>query len=1430
MLLRYVVVKVRQVSNTPVSLYKHTEEKDIQWENTFLFGGIFCLFIMYTMDSPFFQGCFRQRRTLYRHAKVKESMQQRYLSSLGSTTEFPTPIHLGAHLRLLRDRHGLSQTEIVNQLPGWQQAAYSRIEKGTRAPMFENLLHIWRALKLAGVQLTWQDRELFLVLARDMLESRKTRHTRRSAEEWNALRDQLAAIDGVPLLRGEAPLARRPQQRQDRQRPRREVGHLLGREQWLAEVVEMIGRSSVKVLVLQGPPGCGKTSELHRLAHHFFPLSHYQVVLSEPAPIQVERLEPTDVLDQLLGDAYSVIASAYGAMPTTNFEARIKDSLQCLAKADHPVLIFLDNAEHIFDAQGHLATIWQRFLAQFLQGSHQATLVLASQEWPAGTYLQESQLVKTISVPRLSRTEGSQLLQVLGIRNVSEELLGRAVDVVEGLPICLEWIVKLIQEPLLRDEWSDFEDEGNERIILERLLEDPALFGGPVARRVQPLLERVLGRLSVEATTALQELAMAPLPLGAPALRVLYQSPRHLKELREASLLVSYPQRVQLLPMVASQVRQGLSEGQRHAAEERLIQALMHWLHTDGMVYEHEAGEVVAELSLLLLARVRLLEAAQVLIRYGWLAFHLGQSQRIGRLIYQIIEAGAWQPTDEHTCGRIILEHFFAPFVGREKDTVRCEQEYRTALALLHEGRIAGHPSLELHLVHHLILSAVNKHRFEDAQYLFQKSYQRLAPQFAADADIHASLLERKAFFLGRWSTWAAEHGQPEMARELFDQTLLAYRECCTLLSATQEGLSRIEYGRRQKRLARVLNGLGHRLNLIGQFQEALHVIDQSIVLKEQGYAEYGALAASHGEKAQALAGLGRYQEALLFSDNASNEIRRLIQAGDRSAEEEQWVYAVERANILWQLARPDEAERLVQEARQHIHERRSEFRVMAQHIEDDIHLWRRTVGTAPCQLDWRWIGVYRQLVAYPLYDWLKPAGPLRAEEEAQLHHLLQQHTDEALQQSQALMACSLERELDQTIEEQRNPRLCYPALPLDRVRTLMVDLRELDERMLQQEINSVVRDWYHQAIQEELAILSLVEATAVGDGMRYWQTMRELYPPPTEQEQRYVLSRIGHVLAQGMLKEETAELAREVAHLLTEQQLAIDVSLRSGEAEESAQDQPSSISGSRPRMVRAQVAKRFIETLFERHGWTDWHVVIDPTAQHSYVDAASRRLVLLSGELSITQVLWLYEHEVQDHVQSAVTGELSRLGLLALGLPGYAPYREGCALYTQREAAEAGGKPFDESAVWVGTFGILLAVQIGGHPRAFYQLFRCLERFFLLYRLLRRPDQSKEEAEAKARDMAVSRCLRLFRGKPNLAVEGCWTKDVIYQRGLALVEQVVKEDSSILSYLSLGKMAREHLPLLQELQILPTLPASGQNVMSEEELEALLVSFEREA
>ena len=98
------------------------------------------------------------------------SMQQRSRSYAGFIGEdSPLPVHFGAHLRLLRDRYGLSQNEIVTHLAGWQQAAYSKVEKGTRAPLFEDLPRIYRALKDAGIQLTRQDREYFYVLALSLI-------------------------------------------------------------------------------------------------------------------------------------------------------------------------------------------------------------------------------------------------------------------------------------------------------------------------------------------------------------------------------------------------------------------------------------------------------------------------------------------------------------------------------------------------------------------------------------------------------------------------------------------------------------------------------------------------------------------------------------------------------------------------------------------------------------------------------------------------------------------------------------------------------------------------------------------------------------------------------------------------------------------------------------------------------------------------------------------------------------------------------------------------------------------------------------------------------------------------------------------------------------------------------------------------------------
>src|SRR5258708_12448784 len=155
-------------------------------------------------------------------------LQQQGLYHNAMTPLFP--IHLGAFLKMLRDRHGIAQAEVLKHLPGWQQPAYSKVEKDTRAPTFDQLVPIYSALAQAGVQLTLQDRQQFVLLARRKIESMKTRHERKVDADWEPLRLALVRIDHLPV----------EVNRQDHSRVSRvpnhrfvETPHLLGRHHCL---------------------------------------------------------------------------------------------------------------------------------------------------------------------------------------------------------------------------------------------------------------------------------------------------------------------------------------------------------------------------------------------------------------------------------------------------------------------------------------------------------------------------------------------------------------------------------------------------------------------------------------------------------------------------------------------------------------------------------------------------------------------------------------------------------------------------------------------------------------------------------------------------------------------------------------------------------------------------------------------------------------------------------------------------------------------------------------------------------------------------------------------------------------------------------------------------------------------------------------------
>jgi hypothetical protein len=246
-----------------------------------------------------------------------------------------------------------------------------------------------------------------------------------------------------------------------------------------------------------------------------------------------------------------------------------------------------------------LAPCWEHFLAQFLSFQHQATIILATKEWPGWPGRERSLIAETI-VPPLSVEASILLLQHLGLERVPVHYLQTVSERVGGIPLCLEWVAALIQDPILLDDWQGFglDEEGRassqdvtQRLL--RLLDEPSLLRGHFATKLQPLLERIIEqRLSSEAGTLLQQLAVANVPLGIPALKVLCQLRRVMKELRDASLLVAYPHRVQLLPMVASAAYQHLTTERVKEKEEQLIQALTHWLD-EGIISIREGGDII---------------------------------------------------------------------------------------------------------------------------------------------------------------------------------------------------------------------------------------------------------------------------------------------------------------------------------------------------------------------------------------------------------------------------------------------------------------------------------------------------------------------------------------------------------------------------------------------------------------------------------------------------------------------------------------------------------------------------------------------------------------------------------------------------------------------------------------------------------------------
>src|SRR5205814_8144005 len=121
--------------------------------------------------------------------------------------------------------------------------------------------------------------------------------------------------------------------------------------------------------------------------------------------------------------------------------------------------------------------------------------------------------------------------------------------------------------------------------------------------------------------------------------------------------------------------------------------------------------------------------------------------------------------------------------------------------------------------------------------------------------------------------------------------------------------------------------------------------------------------------------------------------------------------------------------------------------------------------------------------------------------------------------------------------------------------------------------------------------------------------------------------------------------------------------------------------------------------------------------------------------------------HELAGHVARSIAGEHSLLGLLGISTKGYMVTEEGLADYYERQVASLHDEPMDDSGIWLGTLAIGLACGLVGSAQTFSSLLEFFEPLLLLYRLIWRDDEDREEAEQRAQRNAFTRCLRTFRG-----------------------------------------------------------------------------------
>src|SRR5438105_143659 len=724
----------------------------------------------------------------------------------------------GAFLRYVREREQLQQQEVSETFPDIFQTyhvptltadMYRKLERGKRAPQFEELLPLYVSFTAGnGMLVSPEERRTYLHLARHKIESLQRRRPKlRPESEWRLLEIQLAQIDqDIPLK------------------------------------------------------------------------------------------------------------------DSTKDSERIAQVLKRLTEGEQRVVLLVDDAQVILDQLGQLTENWLQFLTAFLQHQHRALIYLATREWPLWSGRERVFVADgdETMLPPLDPRTGAEIWRRLGFTAVAEELLQQAAERCGGNALMIELRAASLQRPRFSFSWrrrtepsSSQEKKNEQQQLVERLLAEPHVFEAADVEARQLLLQVISKRLSSDAIQLLEVVSASPLALPFPLLAEINQQGEYaFVELLKASLVdrnaTGLDERAYLQPLAREAgVQKLLVEERLGEVEQRLAQMYSVWLDQGTFQSEQEQAALVTELAILYLKEHRLLEAAELLIEYGWLSFAFGHASRLARVTDEIMRSFPWHLSAENEAGGQLLHHYLlARSLDRDLVAPERKKAYLSLYEAMRNGSVAFKPRTLVHLVHHKLRYLTLGKQYAEAWSLIDQVCKQYEDLQDTKPITYAELLDRRAYVLGRWGDFQDAQAKKEQdeaeatklheeAFRLRQQAATVHEQCIALLRQHERFASPVEQSHIRFKRARLLNDLAYYQRSTGHLEEAKQAMKECLKLKEAGFVVPGSLAVSYDDYGQLLGQLGNYQEALAYSDRALQVLQKLVDEGHSSAPREKGMLLV---------------------------------------------------------------------------------------------------------------------------------------------------------------------------------------------------------------------------------------------------------------------------------------------------------------------------------------------------------------------------------------------------------------------------------------------------------------------------------------------------------------------------------------------------------